>query len=80
MPATRISLNMQSNPMMARESRPSPLRIALVGNHLPRQCGIATFTTDLGDAIAAEYGADCLSVVAVNDGNSPYVYPERVRF
>ena len=22
-------------------------RIAMLGNHLPRQCGIATFTTDL---------------------------------
>ena len=29
-------------------------RIAVLGNHLPRQCGIATFTTDLSEAIAAE--------------------------
>ena len=29
------------------------LRVALLGNHLPRQCGIATFTTDLSDAIAS---------------------------
>ena len=57
-----------------------PIRIAVVGNHLPRQCGIATFTTDLCNAIAAEYGAAQLSVVAVNDGNSSYSYPERVRF
>ena len=28
-------------------------RIAMLGNHLPRQCGIATFTTDLSGAIAA---------------------------
>ena len=55
-------------------------RIAVIGNHLPRQCGIATFTTDLCDAIAAEYGASQLSVVAVNDGHSSYLYPERVRF
>ena len=57
-----------------------PVRIAVIGNHLPRQCGIATFTTDLCDAIAAEYGAAQLSVVAVNDGQSSYSYPERVRF
>ena len=57
-----------------------PIRIAVIGNHLPRQCGIATFTTDLCNAIAAEYGAAQLSVVAVNDGNSSYSYPERVRF
>jgi len=52
----------------------------VIGNHLPRQCGIATFTTDLCDAIATEYGASQLSVVAVNDGHSSYLYPERVRF
>ena len=34
-----------------------PNRIAIVGNYLPRRCGIATFTTDLCDAIHAEYGA-----------------------
>jgi glycosyltransferase involved in cell wall biosynthesis len=57
-----------------------PVRIAVIGNHLPRQCGIATFTTDLCNAIAAEYGAVQLLVIAVNDGQSSYAYPERVRF
>jgi len=61
-------------------SRPLPARIAIVGNHLPRQCGIATFTTDLSDAITAQYGAAVLSVVAVNDPQSCYKYPTRVRF
>ena len=76
-------------PVFGKEPAPSlrlvpgrslPLRIAVVWNHLPRQCGIATFTTDLCDAIAAEYGAAGLSVVAVNDPESSYVYPPRVRF
>jgi len=57
-----------------------PVRVAVIGNHLPRQCGIATFTTDLCDAIAAEYGAAGVSVVAVNDPQSRYSYPARVRF
>lgn len=57
-----------------------PIRIAVIGNHLPRQCGIATFTTDLCNAIAGEYGAAQLFVVAINDGQSSYLYPERVRF
>jgi hypothetical protein len=26
---------------------PAMARVVLIGNHLPRQCGIATFTTDL---------------------------------
>ena len=61
-------------------NRSMPVRVAVIGNHLPRQCGIATFTTDLSDAITAEYGAAGLSVVAVNDPGSSYAYPARVRF
>jgi len=34
----------------------------------------------LCDAIAAEYGAAQISVVAVNDGHASYSYPDRVRF
>ncbi|MFZ3262419.1 MAG: glycosyltransferase family 4 protein [Terriglobales bacterium] len=56
------------------------MRIAVIGNHLPRQCGIATFTTDLCNAITAEYGAAGVFVVAVNDSQSRYSYPARVRF
>jgi glycosyltransferase involved in cell wall biosynthesis len=54
-------------------------RIAILGNHLPRQCGIATFTTDLSSAVAAEgSNADCF-VVAMNDTGKRYAYPPRVR-
>lgn len=56
------------------------MRIAVVGNHLPRQCGIATFSTDLCDAIADQFGAAGVLVVAVNDPQSGYSYPARVRF
>lgn len=55
-------------------------RIAMLGNHLPRHCGVATFTTDLSGAIAAEFSdADCM-VVAMNDAGKQYTYPPRVRF
>jgi len=56
-----------------------PSRIAVVGNYLPRQCGIATFTTDLCDAISTECGSARLCAVPVNDTESGYAYPERVR-
>lgn len=52
----------------------------MVGNHLPRQCGIATFTADLTDAIAAEYPAKDSFVLAMNDAGKHYAYPSRVRF
>jgi hypothetical protein len=32
-------------------------RIAFIGNYLPRQCGIATFTTDLCEAVATEFSS-----------------------
>src|SRR5665213_3577752 len=60
-------------------SLPLPTRIAFVGNYLPRQCGIATFTTDLCKAIAAEYGPERLFAIPVNDPDSSYDYPEQVR-
>jgi glycosyltransferase involved in cell wall biosynthesis len=57
-----------------------PSRVAVVGNYLPRKCGIATFTTDLCDAIHAEYSATELLALPVNDTVEGYSYPERVRF
>src|SRR5580698_5752557 len=58
---------------------PLPTRIAFIGNYLPRQCGIATFTTDLCNTVAAEYGSGRLFAIPVNDPDSSYQYPERVR-
>jgi glycosyltransferase involved in cell wall biosynthesis len=55
-------------------------KIAFVGDHLPRKCGIATFTSDLLAAVAAAYPqSQCLSV-SVNDIKGGYEYPEVVRF
>ncbi len=57
-----------------------PGRVAFVGNYLPRKCGIATFTTDLCDAIHAEYPTTDLLALPMNDTDEGYRYPERVRF
>lgn len=52
-------------------------RVLLLGNHTPRQCGIATFTADLADALcAAEPDLEVL-IAAMDDGH-PQAYPERV--
>jgi len=55
-------------------------RIAFIGNYQPRQCGIATFTTDLCEAIAQEYKDSACIVLPVNDIEAGYEYPSRVRF
>ena len=55
-------------------------KIAFVGDHLPRKCGIATFTSDLLAAVASAHPqSQCLSV-SVNDIKGGYEYPDVVRF
>ncbi len=54
--------------------------IAVIGNYLPRQCGIATFTKDLVEGLSAiSSDMDCWAV-AMNDTLEGYPYPEKVRF
>jgi glycosyltransferase involved in cell wall biosynthesis len=55
-------------------------KIAFVGDHLPRKCGIATFTTDLLAAVAAAHPQSQCFAVSVNDIPAGYEYPEVVRF
>ncbi|HXN96760.1 MAG TPA: glycosyltransferase family 4 protein [Candidatus Acidoferrales bacterium] len=77
------SLVLEEKPVTLTPSPPRPAlpnRIAVVGNYLPRRCGIATFTTDLCDAIHAEFGATELLALPVNDCEEGYDYPVRVRF
>ncbi len=79
----------ESSALMIQDNFTSPLRmkagalpprwIAVIGNYLPRQCGIATFTADLCEAICQEYVNARLMVVAVNDPGAHYDYPSRVR-
>ena len=55
-------------------------KIAFVGDHLPRKCGIATFTSDLLAAVAAAHPQSQCFAVSVNDIGDGYEYPEVVRF
>lgn len=52
-------------------------KIALIGNHLPRRCGIATFTSDLADAIHGVRQEECV-VLAMNEPGVRHDYPARV--
>ncbi len=55
-------------------------KVAVLGNHAPRQCGIATFTTHLVDALADASPDVTAVVVAMNDAGHKHAYPPRVRF
>lgn len=55
-------------------------KIAFLGNCLPRKCGIATFTSDVLGAVAAEHPESQCFAVPVNDIQGGYDYPGLVRF
>jgi glycosyltransferase involved in cell wall biosynthesis len=57
----------------------TPLRrIAVIGNSLPRRCGIATFTTDLQRAISDSRPNLEAAIVAMTDHDQTYDYPASV--
>jgi glycosyltransferase involved in cell wall biosynthesis len=59
----------------------TPLRrIAVIGNSLPRRCGIATFTTDLQQAISTSHPNLETCIVAMTDHGQAYDYPPAVAF
>ena len=55
-------------------------KVALIGNHTPRRCGIATFTADLADALAEQSPQTAFWTVVMNDVAGGYRYPQQVRF
>jgi glycosyltransferase involved in cell wall biosynthesis len=55
-------------------------RVAFIGNHLPRRCGIATFTHDLHRAVSTSHQHLETCVVAMTNPGCAYDYPPAVRF
>jgi glycosyltransferase involved in cell wall biosynthesis len=57
----------------------TPLRrLAFIGNSLPRHCGIATFTTDLQQAVSTSRQDLDTCIVAMTDHGQAYDYPASV--
>ena len=65
---------------MEINSIPVLKRVAFIGNYLPRQCGIATFTTDLSDAFSEKFPDIQSMVLAMNDTLEGYNYSDKVRY
>ncbi|UZK65640.1 glycosyltransferase family 4 protein [Sphingomonas sp. M1-B02] len=57
---------------------PDITHIALLGNFLPRKCGIATYTTDTYSALKQRYPAVQVDVYAMDDHPGRYAYPAEV--
>ncbi len=54
--------------------------VTFIGNYLPRRCGIATFTSDLCENVAAYIDDSACQCVVMNDIAEGYEYPPRVKF
>ncbi|MFN4096430.1 MAG: glycosyltransferase [Sphingomonas sp.] len=64
-------------------TRTSPLpdridHIALIGNFLPRKCGLATFTTDCYEGLRARFTGMSVDVYAMDDRPGSYDFPPAV--
>ena len=70
----------QRNTLLDGLARLSNVRsLALMGSYVPRQCGIATFTHDLYQALREVRPDMRIGVVAIDDGQG-HRYPEEVQF
>ncbi|MGL2994298.1 glycosyltransferase family 4 protein [Flavobacterium sp. TSSA_36] len=59
------------------------MKIAILGNYLPRKCGIATFTVNLTNSMINANDASAVDevfIVAINDNGNDYNYPEIVKY
>jgi glycosyltransferase involved in cell wall biosynthesis len=60
------------------QSKQRIARIALIGNHLPRRCGLATYTTDVARALAGRFPEIHVDIWAMNDDGKCYDYPDHL--
>jgi glycosyltransferase involved in cell wall biosynthesis len=64
--------------MLRTTSEEAITKLALIGNFLPRQCGLATFTTDVYEATRARFPDIQVDVYAMDDHPGRYDYPDAV--
>lgn len=56
------------------------LKVLFIGTYVPKECGIATFTSDLLHSVSGEGNGVHCEVIALNDPSETYNYPEEVVF
>ncbi|WP_292374275.1 glycosyltransferase family 4 protein [Methanosarcina sp. UBA411] len=56
------------------------LKVLFIGTYVPKECGIATFTSDLLNSVSGENNNVHCEVIALNDPSETYNYPEEVVF
>jgi glycosyltransferase involved in cell wall biosynthesis len=56
------------------------LKVLFIGTYVPKECGIATFTSDLLNSVSEENNDVHCEVIALNDPSETYNYSEEVVF
>ena len=56
------------------------LNVIFIGTYVPKECGIATFTSDLLNSVSGEKKDVHCEVIALNDPSETYNYPPEVVF
>ena len=56
------------------------LKVLFIGTYVPKECGIATFTSDLLNSVSGGDNDVHCEVIALNDPSETYNYPEEVVF
>ncbi|RHW17985.1 glycosyltransferase [Sphingomonas gilva] len=64
--------------MAGSSGKHSIRRIAMLGNFLPRRCGLATFTADTYEALVRRFPDVAVDVYAMDDHPGRYAYPPEV--
>ncbi|MEQ7872700.1 glycosyltransferase family 4 protein [Sphingomonas sp. ASV193] len=75
---TSETFELDGRPEGEEPSRAPVGRLALIGNALPRKCGLATFTSHVSDALAGRYPDLVVDHYAMDDGTG-VEYPEAIR-
>ena len=72
------TIDLAGSEAIAVGPRHAPVRrLALIGNALPRKCGLATFTSHVADALRTRYPGLILDHYAIDDGTN-VTYPDDV--
>lgn len=62
----------------ARFARATPTHVALIGNAMPRRCGMATFTNHCRDALFGQFPDIKIDHYAMDDGRAEVEYPDDI--